>query len=253
MLNSILTILIGLFTGFASGLLGIGGSALGTPLLRLLLGVPPLIALATPMPVMLPSAISGGIAYVRERKVDYKLAGWMLLAAVPMTWIGATVTAYLSPVFLMVLTGIFLIFVGISFIIRGFILKPVEYPVPPTGLVDKPKALLFGAMGGFLAGLLAIGGGIIYVPVILRFFGRSMKVALATSLAVVTVVAIPGSIRHQMLGHIDWIIVGLLSVAVIPASFLGAKLALRLRNQTLERIFGICTVVFGIYFLFTQI
>jgi uncharacterized membrane protein YfcA len=253
MTNSILTVLIGLFTGFASGLLGIGGSALGTPLLRLLLAVPPLIALATPMPVMLPSAISGGFAYLRDKKVDFKLAGWMLLIAVPMTWIGATVTAYLSPVFLMVLTAIFLMLVGISFIIRGFILKPVEHPIPREGSVNIAKALFFGAIGGFLAGLLAIGGGVIYVPVILRIFGRSMKVALATSLAVVTAVAIPGTIRHQMLGHIDWTIVSLLSIAVIPASFLGAKLALRLHNRTLERIFGICTIVFGLYFLFTQI
>jgi uncharacterized membrane protein YfcA len=253
MSSSILVVLVGLFTGCASGLLGIGGSALGTPLLRLLIGVPPLIALATPMPVMLPSAISGGIAYLREKKVDYKLAGWMLLGAVPMTWIGATVTAYLSPVVLMVLTAIFLILVGISFLIRGFILRPAEQPVRIEGYVNKPKAIIFGAFGGFLAGLLAIGGGVIYVPVIVRIFNRSMKVALATSLAVVTIVAIPGSIRHQMLGHIDWKIAGLLSLSVIPASFLGAKLALRLRNQTLERIFGICTIMFGIYFLFTQI
>ncbi len=89
--TNVITFRIGLTTGFASGLLGIGGSALGTPMLRLLIAAPPLIALATPMPVMLPAAISGGIAYVRDKKVDYKLAGWMLLAAVPMTWIGATV------------------------------------------------------------------------------------------------------------------------------------------------------------------
>ncbi len=250
---NIITIFIGIITGFASGLLGIGGSALGTPLLRLLIAAPPLIALATPMPVMLPAAISGGVAYVRDKKVDYKLAGWMLLAAVPMTWIGATVTAYLSPVLLMILTAIFLMLIGISFIIRGFIIKPVEHPTPVLGTVNVVNALLFGAIGGFLAGLLAIGGGVIYVPVILRVFNRSMKVALATSLAVVAAVAIPGTIRHQMLGHIDWSIVGLLTIAVIPASFLGAKLALRLRNRTLERIFGICTIVFGVYFLFTQI
>ncbi len=251
--TNVITFLIGLTTGFASGLLGIGGSALGTPMLRLLIAAPPLIALATPMPVMLPAAISGGIAYVRDKKVDYKLAGWMLLAAVPMTWIGATVTAYLSPVFLMILTAIFLMLIGISFIISGFIIKPVEHPTPVLGTVNVMNALFFGAIGGFLAGLLAIGGGVIYVPVILRVFQRSMKVALATSLAVVSAVAIPGTIRHEMLGHIDWSIVVLLSVAVIPASFLGAKLALRLRNRTLERIFGICTIVFGVYFLFTQI
>ena len=248
----LLTLLIGCITGLASGLMGIGGSALGTPLLRLILGLPPLLALATPMPVMLPSAIAGGIAYVRDKKVDFRLAFWILIAAMPLAWIGATVTQYVSEKFLMLLTAGFLILIGTSFIIRSVLLKQKPDAEEHTE-VNKPKALVAGTVGGFLAGLLAIGGGVIYVPAIVRFFDRSMKVALATSLMVVTCVAVPGSIKHAMLGHIDWPVAGLLSVSVVPSAYVGAKLALRLRNRTLERIFGIWTIVFGVYFLFSQL
>jgi uncharacterized membrane protein YfcA len=242
---------IGLFTGFFSGLMGIGGGALGTPLIRLLLNAPPLISLASTMPVMLPSATSGAIAYFREKKVDFKLAGLLLLSAIPMTLVGAEATRYVSGRLLMLLTAFFLLLVGTSFLLRQLILKEEIHSEPypePTFL----KLLLVGSFGGFLAGLLAIGGGVVYVPAILRVFKRPMKVALSTSLIVVMAISIPGTIRHAMLGHINWWYALVIGIATIPSSYLGAKLALRLRNNTLERIFGICTMVFGIYFLISQ-
>lgn len=248
----ILTVCIGLFTGFCSGLMGIGGSILSTPLLRVLLGINPLLALATPMPVVFPSAISGSIAYYREKKIDFKIVGWTLITAVPCTWFGASLTQYIDGRALMLLTATFLMIVGASFLVRSYFMKEatdadISTPINPS------RALFTGAIGGFLAGVLAIGGGIVYVPAILRFFRRPMKVALATSLVAVMIVAIPGTIKHAMLGHIDWTIVAILSCSVIPASFFGAKLALRLRNATLERIFGISTILFGVYFLFSQL
>jgi uncharacterized membrane protein YfcA len=104
-----------------------------------------------------------------------------------------------------------------------------------------------------MSGLLAIGGGIIYIPAILRFFGRSMKVAQATSLIIVMTVAIPGSIKHHMLGNIDWVLALVLAITMAPGSYLGAKYALTLRNRTLERLFGIVTFIFGIYFLIFEV
>jgi uncharacterized membrane protein YfcA len=125
-----------------------------------------------------------------------------------------------------------------------------EEPLAPVSTI---AALLVGIIGGFLAGLLAIGGGVVYVPAILRIFKRPMKVALATSLIVVMAVSIPGTIKHAMLGHIDWQMAALISIGAFPSAFFGAKLALKLRNRTLEWIFGICTITFGVYFFFSQL
>ena len=141
--------LIGIITGFASGLMGIGGSALGTPMLRIIVGAPPLIALATPMPVMLPSSLSGGFAYLRQQKIDFKLAGWMLVTALPFTWIGAMATQYVSGQFLMILTSIFLIGVGCSFLIRSMIFRAIDEELPVTK-ISPPKVMLFGILGGLL-------------------------------------------------------------------------------------------------------
>ena len=66
-----------------------------------------------------------------------------------------------------------------------------------------------------------------------------------SSLMVAAGLAIPGTIAHWYLGHINWHVVLLLSVSSIPFSYFGARVALRLNNVLLERIFGIMLVVFG--------
>jgi uncharacterized protein len=247
-----LTLVIGALTGLSSGLLGIGGGALGTPLLRLLLGLSPYVALATPFPVMIPASLSGTLAHHNARNVDYRIVPFLLITALPMTWFGASLTAYISGQTLMVMTAVLLMVIGVSFIVRSVLLR--ETPEPDgKHHAHRVGLVITGAVGGFLAGLLAIGGGVVYVPILVRLFHRPMKVALATSLLTVLIVAIPGTIRHAMLDHIDWIAAALLSVSAIPASFLGAKLAHRLHGRILERIFGIWTISFGVYFLFSQL
>lgn len=247
----LLALTVGLATGFASGLIGLGGGILLTPMLRLFLGTPQLLALATPLPVLFPTAISGSVAYSKEHLADFKLAAFMLITALPMTWIGASLTAMIEGRMLMIWTAAFIMLVAGSFIIRAIIVKErVDDQHHPT---DPFIALTVGAVGGFFAGLLAVGGGIIYIPAILRFFRRPMKVAQATSLAMVTIIVIPGTIKHAMLGHIDWTLALVLVCGTIPGGYLGARLATKLRNRTLERIFGILTMAFGIYFLLTEL
>lgn len=250
--NEILIALgIGLSTGFLSGLIGLGGGILLTPMLRLFLGTPQLLALATPLPVLFPTAISGSAAYYKERLADFRLGGLMLITALPMTWLGASLVPLVGGRTLMIWTAGFIMLVAGSFIMRTILLKEQadDQPSPARTMM----ALTIGAIGGFFAGLLAIGGGIIYIPAILRFFRRPMKVAQATSLAMVTIVAIPGTIKHAMLGNIDWRLALILAFGTIPAGYLGARVAVKLRNRTLERIFGVLTMAFGIYFLLTEL
>ena len=79
------------------------------------------------------------------------------------------------------------------------------------------------------------------------------KQALASSLLVAAGLAIPGTIAHWYLGHINWQVVLLLSVSSIPFSYLGARVAIRLHNIVLERIFGMMLVVFGAFDLWFTI
>jgi uncharacterized membrane protein YfcA len=73
---------LGGIAGLSSGLFGIGGALIATPLLRLT-GIEPLLALATPLPAAIPTALSASIAYWRHRLIRWDVAGWLLLTGLP--------------------------------------------------------------------------------------------------------------------------------------------------------------------------
>jgi uncharacterized membrane protein YfcA len=108
-------------------------------------------------------------------------------------------------------------------------------------------------VAGYVAGILAVGGGIVLVTAFVRFFKVKMKEAVASSLVCVFILAIVNSIKQYDLGHIDLEITLILAATVIPFSLLGAKIAVSLRNKTLERAFGVAMIIFAIFFIITQI
>lgn len=246
MIPYIIIAAIGILIGLLSGLFGIGGALIATPLLKIFAGLSPLLALATPLPAAIPSAISGSIVYHRNKLIDFKIAKVILLCAIPMNYIGVEATKYVDGKLLMILTGIFLFLVGGTFFVRGWMLKEEK-----TYEVQRSLAVLIpaGIATGFLSGLLAIGGGIVLVPVFVRLNRLPLKSALATSLFCVLILSIVGTIKHYMLGNIDIKIALILSVFAVPFSYYGAKMAIKLRSQTLERMYGTFVVMFAIYFL----
>ncbi len=232
---------------------GIGGALIATPLLNTILGLPPLLALATPLPVAIPSALTGTITYYRYGLIDFKSAKYILIGALPANIAGVYATKLIGGSGLMMLTGIFLAYVGITFFIRGW-LQREEPPRPDQQEQQRTTLLLItGAFAGFLSGLLAIGGGIVMVPAFIRFNHMKMKKALATSLFCVAILAIPSSLGHFQLGHIDIRHMLVLMISAVPLSYLGARMAIAMRNKILERAFGTFTIAFALYFLLRQI
>jgi uncharacterized membrane protein YfcA len=102
---------------------------------------------------------------------------------------------------------------------------------------------------GLISGLLANSGGFLLVPCYTEFLKQPMKKAFACSLAVSSVLAIPGTIVHAYLGHISWVVTGLVALGAIPFSHLGARLAIKTRAAKLERWYGLALTALGIFFL----
>ena len=98
---------------------------------------------------------------------------------------------------------------------------------------------------GFLAGLLANAGGFLLVPLYLAALKLPIKTALSCSLAVAAVLAIPGTIVHAALGHIDWTVTLVFGLASVPLSSLGAKTALRMQAARLEQLYGAGLLALG--------
>lgn len=238
-------ILIGIGIGLSSGLFGIGGALVATPMLKLFAGLPALLALASPLPAAIPSAVSGSVAYYRNNLINFRVAGYTLLTALPVNVAASYLSDFVKPEWLMIATAIVMVYVALTFLIRGWLLREEqERPVKESRIIP----LLIGAMTGVFSGLLAVGGGIVMVPAFVRWLHLRLKSALATSLVCVAALSLPGTIVHGFLGHIDWHVALVLALTSVPFSYLGAKLAVKLRNQTLERIYGVFMLVFAIYF-----
>lgn len=240
-------IILGILIGFASGMFGIGGSLVTTPILSML-SVPDLIAIASPLPVTIPTAISGVIAYQKKKMIRRKVALYSIISGLPATIIGAWATKFVNSKILLFLTGIFLIITGIRLIKKEKSLLVRCLKVIPEPILTA----IIGIVAGFLSGFLAIGGGLVLVPAFILMLGLTMQESAATSLLCVAFFAVPGTIVHWKLGHINWMLVISLSLGVIPAGFLGAKLALKISSIQLRTAFSIFLILFGIYFTFKQ-
>ncbi len=237
--------LIGAGVGFLSGLFGKGGSAITTPLLRVLLNTPRFFALASPLPATLPTTLSASWAYQGNDLVDWHAVAVTCLWGIPATTIGSLASSWVGGHFLMILTALFISYLGIMLLWKGEREKTEGIARTEKSHRKKLAAIAIGV--GFLSGLLANAGGVLYGPLFISWIDMPTKKALATSLIVSCFLAIPGTLTHWYLGHIDWALVLALSIATIPMSYLGAKAALKMRGSSLLKLYGSALTLFGLY------
>jgi uncharacterized membrane protein YfcA len=273
--------LIGLLIGFLGGLLGKGGSAIATPMLHAI-GIPAIIAVASPLPATIPSTLAAGFAYSKQRLVDWRIVRWSIGFGAPATVAGALATRWVSGGALVKVTDVILVVLGIRLLVvtwrtashdqptqlavvaeQAPAARPTATltstatltrtdPAAPTGVMIEPTALALAAVActvGLVSGLLANSGGFLLAPLFMTVLRQPIKPALASSLAVASVLALPGTVVHATLGHIDWTVVAVLASTSVPLSFLGARVALRTDPLRLERLYGIALVVLGTGFL----
>ena len=256
-LRDVLTAVLGFFTGVLSGAFGVGGAVLSTPGIRAL-GVAPIVAVGTTLPSIFPSAATGAWRYSRERLIDRTA----VILTVPTGLVAAVVGALLSDHVpggghvLMLFTAALLLFTAVR------MARPPAAPAAAEADVEaasdhegghhrsRPAFAGVGVAAGLLSGLLGIGGGVVMVPGFSQIAGLSIKSAVATSLVCVAAFAIPGTVTHALLGHIDWRVALILTVAVIPGARVGSALALRASDVGLRRavavFLGVIAVVYAV-------
>jgi uncharacterized membrane protein YfcA len=236
---------IGVVSGILAGLFGVGGGIVMTPGFQVLLGLAPIVALATPLPVILPTATSGALRYRRDGELDLPAAGWMMAAGIPAAIIGALATELVDARILLLVTAALLGWQSVG-IIRGAGTRGGTARRSPT----RGAFLVIGVLAGLISGLLGIGGGLVMVPAMAGFLGMPLRRALGTSLAAIVGMVIPGTIVHAALGNIDWAVALLAMIGAVPGARAGAALALGTRERTLRWLVGsfmlLVAVAYGI-------
>lgn len=283
-------LLVGAATGFLGGLFGKGGSAVATPVLAAL-GVPPIVAVAGPLPATIPGTLLAGRQYARRGLVDRRVTAWCVAIGLPATVVGALLTRWVSAASLVTATDVLVGALGVGILVGAG--RNRSRPVarggaevergdgggtPDGARVEAADVALMGEGGpttagathpvavaareragtfhgldpavvavaasvGLVAGLLANSGGFLLAPLFLIVLRLPVRTALGTSLVVSAALAVPGTVTHAALGHIDVGFVLLFGLASVPLSVLGARTALRVDAARLEVAFGAALVV----------
>jgi uncharacterized membrane protein YfcA len=215
-----------------------------------LLGAPGLIAVASPLPATIPSAVIGSIPYVRSREARPHAAAWSVLGGIPGTVAEALLSHLAGGPVLLIVSGVVLVVVGL------LVIQPIGETAREKGAERRHhRALLAGTMAltGVFTGLLANGGGFLIVPLYLLVFGLRMRQAVGTSLLVISVLAIPTLMTHWALGHVNWALAAEFAAGQLPGSAAGSRFAHHVQGPVIRRAFGWFLVAFGLFFTIDQI
>jgi uncharacterized membrane protein YfcA len=237
----------GLAIGILFGLFGVGGSSFATPVLGLM-GVPGLIAVAAPIPAVIPAALAGMATYVRRGQVEWPVARWSIYGGVPGAVLGASLSGFVGGGGLLIASGVVLALVGAR------ILLPLpEAPVAGRARRRPGVVIPAAAVIGVFTGLLANGGGFLLVPLFVVVLGLTMPESAGTSLVVIAVLSVPTLITHWALGHIDWVVASAFAAGAIPGTAAGSRLAQHLPADAMRRGFGALLILFATYFVARQV
>ena len=232
---------IGGGVGVLYGTFGAGGSAFATPLLALA-GVPPIVAIASPLPATIPAGLAGAWSYRRDGAVAGPVARRALAVGIPTALLGALCSDLVPGRLLLVLSTLLLVALGARLAAR--VAAPGEHQAAHGWEFSASVAGV-----GFAAGLLANSGGFLLVPVFLLVGGLGMRTAAGTSLLVAAAMTAPTLLTHWALGHIDWTITIGFAAGLVPGTVVGSRVARHLPAAPAQRVFGVVLVLFAGWYL----
>lgn len=243
-----LAVAVGFISGTLSGMFGIGGALITTPAIRLLLGRPELIAVGTPLPVIVPSAVAGALSYARKGLVDVRTGLAVGVVGGLFAVLGARATTLVGGDVVLMVTAAVICWTAADTLYLAFRTPRPEHE--RVAHAERTRSWLWlaglGAVAGLYSGFLGLGGGFVVVPSLVRFFAFPPKRAVATSLVVVSLLAVPGTVTHYVLGNIDPVLAAQLAIGVIPGALLGARITSAARDRWVQVGFAAMLALLGL-------
>lgn len=240
---------IGLIGGTLSGLLGIGGGVVMIPMLIYFTNTDIKAATAISMVQIFFTSSFGSLFNYLEKNIKIRYAFYFGISSMVFSFAGSFLTRYI-PETVIKTTYLFAVTASLAmFIARSFITKEnnkIAYINKSDTDTEKKKILKLlplGAVAGFIGGILGVGGGFLYVPVLIFFLGLSLKSAIATSLAIVFFSSIPGVIGKIISVDFNWITALIISAGAIGGSRLGVYIKSKAKPSAIRIVFIIVLIV----------
>ena len=238
MIDQVWLIPLGFAAGILGSMIGLGGGIIVVPVLTFL-GFPPTVAASNSLFAALSNSIASTISYSRQKRIEYFLGLKLGLLAIPGTILGAIISTDIAPDIFKILFG----FVLIASAVYIFLRKQIE----SREKVISKQMILFAIASSFFAGIISsffgIGGGIIFVPLMVVGMGMSMKKAAPTSQLILLFASLSGVIVHSILGHPDFLQAGFLAIGSFFGGLVGAKLSLSIKERNLKILVSVVILI----------
>jgi uncharacterized membrane protein YfcA len=263
---------LGMLTGILSGMFGVGGGFLTTPLL-IFYGIPPTVAAASAASQVTGASVSGVFAHSRRGGVDYRMGAVMVVGGIIGTGLGALlfnlftalgqIDTLINILYVLLLGGIGGFMARDSW--REIQSKRTGVPIPAkkrrhhplvaslplrwrfyrSGLYISPLApLLLGMLTGILTMLMGVGGGFILVPAMLYILGMSASVVVGTSLFQILFTTIASTLMHSVTTHaVDLVLACLLLAGSVTGAQLGVRFAMQVPAERLRMALAFLVLV----------
>lgn len=241
-LEFILFLLLGTGVGIFGSLVGIGGGLICVPVFIFFMfqgGIYPYFSTAaqitgTSLFIVLANAMSGALAYIRQKRVFFHAAVPFAAATLPGAFLGSWIVDRFTVGMLNFYYGIFIGVMAILMYWNATHAKHESLLELPEGFSYNRGIGIAASMGvGFLSSIFGVGGGIIHVPMMVYILDFPVHIATATSCFILAASALGGTITHVLLDHVVWIPAVCISVGAAVGAQIGARISRRTRSKTI--------------------
>lgn len=273
--NALLLVTLGGLVGFISGLFGIGGGFLMTPVL-VFMGIPPVVAVASEANHVAASSVSSVIAYSKKRVVDFRMGGVLATGGAIGSFLGVEVFRWLRLIGQadMAVSVSYLLFLGV---IGGLMLMESVGAIlrrrkgqPPKPRRDRRPLLLYalpfkvrfprsrlyisvippvllGVFVGILSAVMGVGGGFILVPAMIYLLRMPAPVVVGTSLfQIVITTSLTSVLQAGRNQTVDIVLATLLLIGGVIGAQLGARASGRFRAEELRALLALLVLAVGL-------
>jgi uncharacterized membrane protein YfcA len=276
--NALFMVALGFLVGLLSGMFGVGGGFLTTPLL-IFYGIPPPVAVASAATQITGASVSGVMVHMRRSGVDLKMGGVMIVGGLFGSAIGAIlfrllqasgqIDLVIGSLYVLILAWIGGLMLKDSLVALGYVTPPSSEQQPPrrhnrwaaslplrwrfysSGLYLSPLApLALGFVAGMLTVLLGIGGGFILVPAMIYLLGMAPRVVIGTSLVMILAVSAVTTMIHSLTTQaVDIVLAALLLIGGVIGAQYGALLTTRVKPDLLRLGLAVIILLVGLRML----
>ena len=269
---------LGGLVGFLSGMFGVGGGFLMTPLL-IFIGIPPTVAVASEANQILASSISGGMAHFQKRGVDIRMGSVLLVGGLLGSAVGVQLYAVMREMgqIDLLISLCYVVFLGVIGLlmmiesIRAIHARQIGRPIPARrpgqhnwihGLPFKMRfkvshlytsiipPILIGFFVGVLAAIMGVGGGFIMVPAMIYLLRMPTNVVIGTSLFQIIFVSAAVTVMHAVKNQtVDVVLATILIIGGVVGAQIGARLGQKLRGEQLRALLALIVLGVGLKML----